>query len=143
MKVTPDQTGLKSQLQNKVLKVNNWNLTVSFKALSDLSFLETCARNFSFRKKAFPLAPYMSTQFIMSHTSFPGSLGRLLSPLSDVAILTTTSHLKFVKKVRRLEKIWTEETLRSAQMSEMGICHLCQSPTQKIKDLVPSGTKEG
>ena len=34
-------------------------IVVSFKALSDLSFLETCARNsFSFRRNAFPLSPF-------------------------------------------------------------------------------------
>ena len=50
------------------------------------------------------------------------------------------------KKVKRLEKIWTEETLRTlrrAQMPEKGKCRLCQRQTQKIKDLTRSGTNEG
>ena len=90
----------------------------------------------------------MATQsVIMSHTSFPVSFGRLLSPLSGVAILAPTSHLKNAcKKVKRVEEIWTEETLRAlrrAQMPEMGKCRLCQRPTETIKDLVQSGANEG
>ena len=37
--------------------------------------------------KPFPLALFMATQFIMSHTSFPGSFGRLLSPIPGEGVL--------------------------------------------------------
>jgi len=50
----------------------------------------------------------MATQFITSHTSFPGSFGKLLLPLSGVAIMATRNHLTLAKrseKVERLEKL--------------------------------------
>ena len=57
---------------------------------------------------------FLETQFIMSHTSFPGSFGKLLSPLSGgVAILailaTQTTYVKRSKDWKRLKKIGTEE----------------------------------
>ena len=51
----------------------------------------------------------------MSHTSFPGFFGKLLSPLPGVPIQATTKHLALVKRSKdrkKLEKIGTEETLR-------------------------------
>ena len=49
--------------------------------------------------------------------SFPGSFGKLLSPL-----LATTNHLVPLRTLK--SRIQT-------QMSEMDKCHLCQRPTQK------------
>ena len=82
----------------------------------------------------------MATQFIMSHTSFPGSLGKLLSELSGVAILATANHLALEKRSTdcgKLEKFGTVETLRTLRskvprLPEMGKCRLCQRPAQKI-----------
>ena len=73
-------------------------------------------------------------------TLFPGSFGKLLSPLSGHSKSPNAR-----KKVERLEKTWKdfpEEALRTheTQIPEMGKCRLCQRPTQEIKDLIRSDT---
>ena len=72
---------------------------------------------------------------------FPGSFGKLLSPLSGVAILATASHLTLVKRSKDYKKTrkdlaWGGTKDTETQLPEMGKCRLCQRPTQEIKDLV-------
>ena len=100
----------------------------------------------------------MATQFILSHTSFLDSFGKLLSPLSGVARLSCGKPLSARKKVKRLKNtikdqdwgdaednvVKSTETLQT-QMAEMGKCRLC--PAQKFtiepKDLKRSDNNEG
>ena len=80
---------------------------------------------------------FLHVQFMMSHMSFPGSFGKLQSPLFTLAIPATTNHLGPLRTLK--SRIQT-------QMSEMDKYHLCQRPTQKItrlKDLIRSDTNVG
>ena len=98
------------------------------KTLRDLSFLETCARNFSFRRNKGIPPRTLYGDAIYNVTYF---VSPFLRKVSVIAIqrghIGHNKSLNACKKVKGLEKIWTEET----QMPELGKCRLCQRPTKK------------
>ena len=105
--------------------------------MSDLSFLEICARNFSFRRNLGIPPRTLYGDEIYNVAYF---VSQFLRKITVTTIrrghIGDNKSLNACKKVKGLEKIWTEET----QIPELGKCRLSQRPTKKkIKDLIRSG----